>query len=214
MHVQPLGESAWIVSELGERAAYEVADAVRAFKGKGIVDVVSSYATVGIYTNDSAISASDIEQIIAEAAHAPVSEAQLHQIPVCYEMGLDLAEVASMLDDDAESVIQDHLSLVYRCYALGFCPGFPYLGYLTERLSSIGRRSSPRTSVEPGSVAIAKGQTSVYPLLRPGGWNLIGHTPLTIVDVEDDYFPIRAGDQVRFVRIDEAEFGRLKGERL
>jgi inhibitor of KinA len=99
-------------------------------------------------------------------------------------------------------------------YAIGFCPGFPYLGYLPAELTGVPRLESPRLRVEPGSVGLTGRQTGLYPLARPGGWNLIGRTPLTIVDVEQDFFPIHVGDQVQFVRIDAREFDARFGERL
>ncbi|MBX3120058.1 MAG: allophanate hydrolase subunit 1 [Fimbriimonadaceae bacterium] len=214
MRVQRLGESAWIVSELGDQPAYVIAAALRTLRLDGIVDVVPSYATVGIYTDRRILTQQDVERFIEDAAEASHESVRQHSIPVCYELGIDLAEVASKLDTSAESVIHYHLSVSYLCYAVGFCPGFPFLGYLPENLRGLGRRPSPRTRIEPGSVAIANGQTGIYPLERPGGWWLLGRTPLTIVDVDDDYFPITAGDQVQFKRIDEAEFSRLQGERL
>src|SRR4029077_12105528 len=96
-----------------------------------------------------------------------------------------------------------HTSIEYTVYAIGFVPGFPYLGYLPEKLCGVPRLASPRLKVEPGSIGLTGRQTGIYPLPRPGGWNLIGRTPLTIVDVADSYFPLRVGDVVRFDRIDE-----------
>lgn len=113
-----------------------------------------------------------------------------------------------------ESLIEIHSSRTYRCYAIGFCPGFPYLGYLDDRIARLPRRSSPRIRVEPGSVAITGRQTGIYPLERPGGWWLIGQTPLTLVDEESGYFPIESGDEVRFSAIGVDEFARLRGARL
>ena len=99
-------------------------------------------------------------------------------------------------------------------YAIGFVPGFPYLGYLPAELCGVGRLPSPRLRVEPGSVGLTGKQTGIYPLPRPGGWNILGRTPLTLVDVADGYFPLRVGDRVRFSRIDEAEYHRREGERI
>jgi len=81
-------------------------------------------------------------------------------------------------------------------------------------LCGVGRLASPRMRVEPGSVGLTGRQTGIYPLARPGGWNIIGRTPLVIVDVAASFFPLRVGDTVRFTRIDEAEFRKLEGERL
>src|SRR5207245_10118109 len=111
-------------------------------------------------------------------------------------------------------VIARHSAAEYTVYAIGFCPGFPYLGYLPAELSGVPRLSAPRPRVEPGSVGLTGRQTGLYPLARPGGWNLIGRTPLTIVNVRDGYFPLRVGDRVRFERIDEKQFRELEGERL
>lgn len=214
MRVQELGEKAWIISELGDQPAHVLANALRALDIPGIVDVVASYETLGIYTEFSSLDRATILQLLKEATQAPSLPAKRHNIPVCYDYGLDLAEVSVEIGISTEEIIKLHTSLVYRCFAIGFCPGFPYLGYLPEPLAKLGRRASPRTRIEPGSVAIAKGQTGIYPIPRPGGWHLIGQTPLTIVDIGDDYFPISHGDEVQFVRIDEAEYQKLNGERL
>ena len=143
-----------------------------------------------------------------------LQHSKTHVIPVCYSLGEDLAEVADSLGLSSEGVIQHHTSAEYRCYAVGFCPGFAYLGWLPPEIAGVPRRDQPRVRVEPGSVGITGRQTGVYPLVRPGGWALIGRTPLTLVDESDDYFPIKAGDLVRFEAIDAEEFERLKNERL
>jgi inhibitor of KinA len=114
----------------------------------------------------------------------------------------------------AEEVVALHTSAEYTVYAIGFCPGFPYLGYLPEALCGVPRLPAPRLRVEPGSVGLTGRQTGIYTEARPGGWNLVGRTPLTLVDVSDGYFPLRTGDRVRFERVDEAEFHRLLGRRL
>src|SRR5207244_10203223 len=93
-------------------------------------------------------------------------------------------------------VIRLHTATPYTVYAIGFVPGFPYLGYLPPELCGVGRLPSPRVRVEPGSVGLTGRQTGIYPLARPGGWNLIGRTPLTVVDVADGFFPLRVGDAV------------------
>ena len=133
---------------------------------------------------------------------------------MCYEMQLDLGRVAETTGLSPDQVIEWHAGSEYTVYAIGFVPGFPYLGYLPDALRGVGRLPSPRLRVEPGSVGLTGRQTGVYPLPRPGGWNIVGRTPLTLVDVADGYFPLRVGDRVRFLRIDEMEYGRLEGERL
>ena len=129
-------------------------------------------------------------------------------------MQLDLPRVCAATGRSADEVIRLHTATTYTVYAIGFVPGFPYLGYLPTELCGVGRLPSPRVRVEPGSVGLTGRQTGVYPLARPGGWNLIGRTPLTIVDVADGFFPLRVGDAVRFERIDETRYRELEGERL
>ena len=111
-------------------------------------------------------------------------------------------------------VIEQHSGREYDVFAVGFQPGFPYAGYLPEALSHIPRLESPRVRVPGGSVAIAGRQTGVYPNASPGGWRLLGRTPLRIVDPANGHFPIRAGDRLRFVPIDAEEFEEREGELL
>ena len=129
-------------------------------------------------------------------------------------MQLDLPRVCAATGRSADEVIRLHAATTYTVHAIGFVPGFPYLGYLPKELCGVGRLPSPRVRVEPGSVGLTGRQTGVYPLPRPGGWNLIGRTPLTIVDVAGGFFPLRVGDAVRFERIDETRYRELEGERL
>jgi inhibitor of KinA len=138
----------------------------------------------------------------------------LHVIPCCYERQLDLGRVASHTGLSSDEVIRLHSSTEYTVYAIGFCPGFPYLGYLPSPLCGVPRLESPRQLVEPGSVGLTGRQTGIYTEPRPGGWNLVGQTPLVLVDVSEGYFPLRTGDRVRFERIDERAFRELEGERL
>ena len=126
----------------------------------------------------------------------------------------DRVSYTNGLTGGTDTVIRLHTEMIYTVYAIGFCPGFPYLGYLPSPLCGVPRLTTPRTRVEAGSVGLTGRQTGVYPEERPGGWNLIGRTPLTLVDVAAGYFPLRTGDRVRFTRVDEAEFRRLSGQRL
>ena len=141
-------------------------------------------------------------------------EPRRHELPCCYEMNLDLARVADHTGLSPDDVIQRHTAAEYTVYAIGFCPGFPYLGYLPAELCGVPRLPAPRVRVAAGSVGLTGRQTGVYPLERPGGWNILGRTPLVLADPAAGYFPLRVGDRVRFVRIDEAEFRRRSGERL
>jgi len=129
-------------------------------------------------------------------------------------MNYDLKSIAARLQLSEADVMQHHLDAVYTVYAIGFVPGFPYLGYLPAELSGLPRLAEPRLRVPAGSVGLTGRQTGIYPLERPGGWNILGRTPLELVNLEDEYFPLQVGDEVRFTRIDEAEYAQLAGERL
>jgi inhibitor of KinA len=215
LNLQPLGDQAILATFAAEAEASRFAVAVRQLEAPWLVDVVQAYVTVAVYF--------DLEQTDSETAAAQLRQlrlpksatvGRLHKIPCCYERQLDLERVAQQTGLTADEVVQQHSGTEYTVYAIGFCPGFPYLGYLPPPLCGVPRLEKPRLRVEAGSVGLTGRQTGIYPLPRPGGWNLIGQTPLVLVDVEAEFFPIRAGDRVQFLRIDEAEFQRLHGQRL
>ncbi|MBB6186695.1 5-oxoprolinase subunit PxpB [Rhodanobacter sp. MP7CTX1] len=132
-------------------------------------------------------------------------------IPVCYggEYGPDLEEVAACCGLDVDTVIARHTAANYRVAMLGFAPGFPYLLGLDPQLA-VPRRTDPRQRVPAGSVAIGGSQTGIYPEVLPGGWQLIGRTPLRLFDVTaSDPSLLAAGDRVRFRAIDEETFRQL-----
>jgi KipI family sensor histidine kinase inhibitor len=206
MRVEPLGDSAFILREL-DAEPWQIARALNEQPAPGLIEAVASYETVGLYVDPVLF---DIEAL--RLPEASSCHGRAHVIPVCYELGEDLEWVARQLGITEAEVMRLHTSIEYRCYALGFCPGFAYLGYLPAAIAGLPRLDSPRLAVEPGSVGITGRQTAVYPLERPGGWRLIGKTPLTLVD--EDYFPIEAGDTVRFTSIERVEFEARRGERL
>jgi inhibitor of KinA len=218
MTITPLGDQAVLAAFGIEADALRFAAAVRAAAPPGVVDVVAAYVTVAIFYDLArtryARLATDLERLHATASHAPPADAgNSYVIPCCYVHGPDLTRVADHTGLPPAAVIRLHSETEYTVYAIGFCPGFPYLGYLPPPLCGVPRLPSPRVRVEPGSVGLTGRQTGLYPLERPGGWNLIGRTPLTLVDVAAGYFPLRPGDRVRFTPIDEPEFERLKGTR-
>lgn len=210
MKVEPLGESALILRELS-RPAFEVAAAIEKAQLPGVLETVASYESVGIYFDPGQF---DEDTLWELSLDVPLSVSLVHEIPVCYELGEDLESVSQQLGLSSLEVIELHTSKTYRCFAVGFCPGFPYLGYLPDALCGVPRRPAPRVRVEPGSVAITGRQTGIYPLERPGGWAIIGRTPLCVVDIEGAYFPVNAGDEVRFTSIGLSQFERLRGNRL
>lgn len=130
------------------------------------------------------------------------------EIPVCYdgEFGPDLADVARHTGLSVEEVIARHSAVEYRVHCLGFAPGFPYLGGLPPELAT-PRRATPRQGVPAGSVAIGGAQTGIYPQSSPGGWNVIGRTPLRLFDADrEPPALLKAGDRVRFRPITRGEF--------
>lgn len=216
MIIEPLGDSAYLLRDLSAPAdviASRIERSRSAAGGSGILEVVASYETVGVYVDPDVFDPDSLHE--AASGEIGISEEpKRHVIPVCYEFGEDLIEVAGTLGKSVEEVVHLHTASPYRCFAVGFCPGFPYLGYLPDEMAGLPRLASPRVRVEPGSVAITGRQTGVYPLARPGGWWILGRTPLTLVDPDDDYFPIRAGDEVRFEAIPSSEYEARVGERL
>jgi inhibitor of KinA len=220
MKLTPLGDQAILAYLADELAAVQFASAVRTANPPWLFDVVPAYASVGIFFDADKIGVGDalhwLESLPSPRPDPPHSSltTQHVMIPVCYEMQLDLARVCESAGLAADEVIRFHTATTYVVYAIGFVPGFPYMGYLPPKLCGVGRLPSPRVRVEPGSVGLTGRQTGIYPLPRPGGWNLIGRTPLVIVDVSAGFFPLRVGDTVRFERIDEKQYRELDGERL
>ncbi len=211
----PLGDRAFLARFATEDEAARWVAAVRAQKLQGLEDVVMAYDTAAVYADPDRF---DLDALEETLRHVPVgaegqAQGRLIRLPVLYD-GPDLAEVAGRLSLAQERVIDLHCGHEYRVFAIGFLPGFPCTGYLPAPLSGLSRRESPRTNVPAGSVAMAGRQTGVYPQDSPGGWHLLGRTPLSIVDLERNHFPIRAGDRIRFEAIDAAEFAARRGERL
>jgi inhibitor of KinA len=219
INLLPLGDQAVLAYLVDEAAALRFASCVRCAEPAWLVDVVQAYASVAVFFNPDrvrfALVADYLQRLdVDTAGKAAVTPTRLHRIPCCYERQLDLERVARHTGLDAEEVIRLHVAMEYTVYAIGFCPGFPYLGYLAPPLCGVPRLQTPRLLVEVGTVGLTGRQTGIYTEARPGGWNIIGRTPLVLVDVADRYFPLRTGDRVRFERIEEGEFRRLQGRRL
>lgn len=211
----PLGDRAFLATFADEDAAASWAATVREARLPGVTDVVLAYHTVGVHGDPEAVDLDRLGERLAGLNATPVEArpGRLVTIPVLYD-GVDLEEVSARLGLSVEDVIAEHFREDYRVFALGFRPGFAYAGYLPQRLRGLARRDSPRLRVPAWSVAIVGKQTSVYPDVSPGGWHLIGRTPLVMVDVARGFFPIRAGDRIRFSPIGADEYmGRL-GEPL
>jgi len=216
MHISPLADVGLIVAFDGETEALRYARTLNRALPAWVEDVVPSYRTVGIVLRPGSISIDDAKVWLegVRPDRLETSVGALHCIPCCYEMQLDMQLVTHATGCTSAEVVALHTSIEYPVYAIGFCPGFPYLGGLPAKLEGVPRLPRPRLQVLPGSVGLAAKQTGIYPLARPGGWNLIGRTPLLLVDEADDYFPIRPGDRLRFTAIDETEYYKREGSRL
>ena len=219
MKISPLGDSALIVDfadECSDRErllshALSAATALEHAKIPGVVEVTSSYESVAIFFDPTRIEPDIEEKIRALVASAGVRAAKRRrriEIPVCYddEFALDLARVASQTFLTGDAIIALHSSSEYTVACVGFVPGFPFLAGLSEKLR-VPRLESPRTKVPAGSVAIANAQAGIYPFESPGGWNVIGRTPLHLFDANaQSPALLQPGDRVRFRRITRQEF--------
>jgi inhibitor of KinA len=216
--LQPLGDQAVLANCADEAAALRLASSLRRAAPPWLIDVVQAYTTVAAFLDPDRTTYAAAAEVVAglseSSAQEGAVEGKRHRIPCSYEYQLDMDRVTEHTGLSSDTVIRLHAEAEYTVYAIGFCPGFPYLGYLPTPLCGVPRLPSPRLRVEAGSIGLTGRQTGIYTEVRPGGWNLIGRTPLTLVDVPDGYFPLRTGDRVRFDRIDETEFRRLQGERL
>jgi inhibitor of KinA len=217
VQVLPLGDQGWLVGPDAEGDSLRAAAVLRSAALPGVTDVVQSLRSVAVIAEP--LKAGEdlpdrLASVIAGAGSGTLPPGRLREIPCCYEIGPDLAAVAEARGLSADEVVGLHAATEFTVYAIGFCPGFPYLGRLPERLAGLPRRPSPRVRVEPGSVGLAVGWSCIYTAPRPGGWHIVGRTPVSLVDVGDGYFPLRAGDRVRFRPITPREFSELEGQRV
>ena len=185
--------------------------ALEALRKPFIHNLHPAYASLLIDFDPLQVSHADVhalvEQLKRGTAHRR-QESRMVQIPVCYggEFGPDLADLARHSGMTAEEVILAHSSASYTVYFLGFAPGFAYMGGLPEAIAA-PRLDTPRKVVPAGSVGIAGSQTGVYPLDSPGGWRLIGRTPLRMFDANAELPALlQPGDQVRFAAIDRTAY--------
>jgi inhibitor of KinA len=197
---------------INERAI-TLARTIRAARIPGVRDVVPTYRTVGVAFDplgtDLERLLKEIEVLAAEPGDA-VAESRLIRVPVCYggDRGPDLAELAAAAGLSVDEAIARHCAPLYRVFMIGFVPGFAYLGLVDDRLAA-PRRAEPRLRVPAGSVGIAGRQTGIYPAETPGGWMLVGRTPLRPFDLSREQPCLfKAGDTVQFYPIAPSEYAR------
>tara|TARA_R110002072_G_scaffold193809_7_gene351015 strand:- start:13891 stop:14616 length:726 start_codon:yes stop_codon:yes gene_type:complete len=170
-----------------------------------VIETVPTYASLAIYLNKSANKEAFISELNSGLLLSEIiqkSQRIIH-IPVCYEIeyGWDLPEMAHKLNIPIDEIISRHIDQEYPVYFLGFLPGFPYLGGLDPKIA-FQRKATPRKQVDKGSVGIAGSQTGIYTMDSPGGWNIIGRSPLNFFDVsQENPCLLVPGDLVKFYKI-------------
>lgn len=227
--ILPQGDRCLIIS-FGDRIDASVgrtclaaARKLRAAQLPGVTDVVPSFVAVAVHYRPDGrgngpscthLTAS-ISALLAEGVAADALDGRLIDVPVCYggEHGPDLPDVARAAGVTEDEIVALHSQPRCMVFMLGFAPGHAYLGVHDPKLD-IPRRPSPRTAVPAGAVAVANRQTVIYPNRLPGGWNIIGATPLTLFDpVREPASLLQPGDSVRFVPISPQEFDRIREAR-
>jgi inhibitor of KinA len=222
MRYSACGDSAFNI-ELGTRPSVLLTRAIAALHSAlahaaptGFIESVPGLTSLTVLFDPDLTTQGDLQQHVERcmAVRTDVTNARQWHIPVCYagEYAPDLPEVAAACGMRVEQVIEAHAARSYVVYLVGFSPGFPYLGDIDERLA-LPRRAEPRPRVPAGSVAIATEYTAIYPQATPGGWHIIGRTPVALFDVT---WPrpalLAAGDTVRFFSVDRDRYEHVAAE--
>ena len=232
------GESALLI-EFGKgidpeihRRVQAVTEYLDAYSLPGVIEYVSAFSSVTIFYDPLAVKkmhmgsmteaplsfeilAALVTEMLTKLGNGVNHTPRVVEIPVCYggEFGPDLEYVAEYNQLSAEEVIRIHAGGQYLVYMIGFAPGFPYLGGMPEAIAA-PRRQSPRMSIPAGTVGIAGMQTGVYPIATPGGWQLIGKTPLALFRPDENPPTLlQSGDHIRFYPISRQEYEDYKGGR-
>lgn len=210
------------VSAQVQQAEQLIRQAMQQELAQNIIDLVPSYASLmvmfNMMTTDHHTILNKLRTLLQQVDHhsteqGDANEANIVELPVYYsnESGPDLSVIAQRAQLTVEQVIELHQAQEYRVYAIGFAPGFAYLGEVDERIAA-PRLSTPRMKVPKGAVAIADRQTAIYPSVSPGGWNIIGLCPIDMFDANaTPTMPVNVGDRVKFKAISKEEFFSLGG---
>ena len=236
MEIAPLGDAALVVrirdrfEDAPEKTLNDVLNVLQRLEDAqipGIIELAPAYTTVAVFFDPvRVIDAAGEPDCVMEWLTQKIYEALTHgkrkqikhaaarwvEIPVCYdpEFAFDLDHVADHARMSPKEIVDLHSAAEYRVNCIGFTPGFPYLTGLPGKLAT-PRRATPRKEIPTGSVAIGGAQTGIYPQVSPGGWNVIGRTPLRLFDTQKDPpVLLRVGDRVRFREITREEFEALK----
>lgn len=218
----PLGDAALVV-DFGATIAPEINSRIRQLTAgleknemPGMLEAVPGYTTLTLHYNPLIISydrfVGRAKEILKNSFSSEIEDQKPKVIPVWYN-GPDLAVVSKHTGLRIEEIIERHTDVEYLVYMIGFAPGFPYLGGM-DKILSTPRRETPRIKIPAGSVGIAGEQTGVYPMETPGGWQLIGQTPIVLFDLEREQPSfLSAGDRVKFHAISKGEFENYRMEK-
>jgi len=201
------------------RRVHCAAQALQTHLGERLLDVVPSYASImlryDLLQDDLASLLESVRHILSDLPENPLDHAsELVELPVFYHprVGPDLERIARHAGLSVDDVIALHAEQTYHVFAIGFAPGFAYLGEVSSRIA-MPRLATPRPHVPAGSLGIADRQTAIYPLDSPGGWNLIGRTPVNMFDVNREPSSLlRVGQRVRFRPVEQDEYLALGGQ--
>ena len=208
MRIDELGESAYILRDL-EVEPYVFAYSLELMNLPGVEEVIASVETVGIYVDPEVFDPSCLTTVEL----APKMPSKEYKIPLLFD-GSDLKGICKTLSMEPEAVSKAFCEPTYTVQAIGFLPGFPYLKGLPYMFRQFERIEIPRIRVPRGAVGIAKGQTGIYPQESPGGWNLIGTTPILVAEGKARYFPLNPGDTIKFFEINGDQARMLDEQRL
>ncbi len=218
----PAGDSA-LTMEFGNEISVEInkrirntVTAIESNPPKGLLELIPTYRSIQVLYDpletDFKELTGTLQKILLSASQGGSDNYRIVEMPVCYglDYGPDLEFVAEHNSMDMDEVVRIHTGTDYLVYMLGFTPGFGYLGGMSEKIAT-PRLQVPRTVIPAGSVGIAANQTGIYPIDSPGGWQLIGRTPIKLYDpLMEPPFLLNAGDYVRFVSIAEEEYKEIK----
>ena len=218
----PAGDSTVVVQfggtihEATSRRIARFAENLRQARVKGVGELIPTFCTLSVQYNPRVIGyqklVKQLHRLLPHEDDGAAAAKTIHIIPVCYggEFGKDLPFVARHAGLSEQEVIHHHTGRDYLIYMLGFLPGFCYLGGLDERIHT-PRLANPRLKIRAGSVGIGGSQTGIYPLDSPGGWQLMGMTPVKTYDPDREVpILVEAGNYIRFVPVDEAEYHRIQ----
>lgn len=226
--IRPQGDRCLMI-DLGDQIDQAVglrcltlADSLRQARVPGVLDIVPSFTAVAIYFEPGIALGDDpvarlttlVHEIVGQIADGAKLEARRIEIPVCYggKHGPDLEDVAKRMGLSPEEVVRAHHGSICRVYMIGFAPGHPYIGIHDERFS-LPRREVPRTALPAGSLGIANRQSTIYPNVLPGGWHIIGATPLRLFNAAAKQPTLlMPGDEIEFVPITANQFDEIKAK--